>query len=567
MAHPFLVFKKDLKRFRFFILSWVLVVCLVQGLTLLGVTLLKQHITYRIYLPLLLEGMCFLQGLLMFIYIPRIVQADPTVGTTAFWMTRPVSRLSLFFAKAMLVFGFFAGIPLSVELVVLAVSRIPARLLWLAVPEILLEKSLLIVPVFLAACLTERFHKFILLTILLLLSLFIAWPFLSGLLVGMFFPGSRPDFVWGRSLFPSLSQAGLTQNISVVAAGIILILHQYLTRRTKRTVLGLFAGLVMMTVAVHSFPGRKVPSEIPGESPSNIRVEKSRVSVSEDMKYNNRLSRERIVNININVQGLPLGQFAVLRDAAQAHIVYGQDVRLESTMFFNHPRVSIASRDLQSPIQYALKDYIVMNPYEQQENSYEMFRLAETDYEQYKNLSGTYRARGTFDVYQYRLSLKMPLKRGGSARSGKTDVMILDIIEKPSGVTVIVGEKTANMAFAPKSGRAGTPFDREDSYTDFTQTYVLSHPRKRQAFLLDMREHTASRIDAGWPVSHGRLVFKVKRYDFKPVDAGGNSYVKLNASWLKEAELIRLDAVQAGAFRRDMEFSGFYLPEFHGRKK
>ncbi|MFA5260464.1 MAG: hypothetical protein WC450_04480 [Candidatus Omnitrophota bacterium] len=564
MPHALLVFEKDLRRFRLILLSWVGVVGMTQGVALLGGTLFSTQLTFRIILPLVLQFLAALQAVLIFIFVPLIVQIDPTVGTTAFWFTRPISRLSLLRAKAVLVGGIFIALPLLLEMAVLALNGLGGNDVLPAALLIVLEKSALVVPVFLMASVTEKFHKFVLAGMTAGLGVVVVWSLMPVLVSGLFSGGALSGGAGqNRFLIPMLAPASLQQELLIIFVSAFLIGHQYKTRRTGRTVLGVLTGVLFIPVALGVLPHGFFKKEVGKINPSQVVIQAGQATVAEDMVSGNRLTRDRVVSLPIQVRGLRPGQFTVLRSVSAPLIVYGPDVKLRSSVPLSPSRILLSSRQLLEPIQYALKDFIVLNPYPGADNSYAILRLPETVYDQYQKQRGTYDGLGLFDVYEYRVGARMPLIRGVKHFSGRKETVILDVIEKPSGVTVIVGEKSVDVssAFSKEAVPAG-----EDTSSDFTGTYVLAHPARKEAFLIDIVDQPGIRIDLAWPSAAGRLLFKVKRYDFSSLNTGGSA-TGFQKSWLKGAELIRLEARKLGAFQRDLRFSGFILPEVNELRK
>ena len=564
MPHALLVLEKDLRRFRLILLTWCGVLCLTQSVALLGGTVFSAQLMFRIILPLMLQWLAFLQAVLVCIFVPLVVQSDSLVGTTAFWLTRPISRVSLLRAKSLFVAGVFIVFPLLLELVVLVLNGLSWNAVLPAAFQIILEKSVLVLPVFLIASLTERFQKFVLAGLLAVSGAVVTWPLMSALVRGFLADGASSGWpTWESVWVQFLTPVSLPQKAWIVFASMLLIGHQYRTRRTGRTVLGIMAAVLLIPVVLGVVSSRALKEKTAAIAPPRVVIQTGKATVSEDRVPSNRLARDRIVSIPVDVQGLASGQFAVLRTVFNPVIIYGPDVKLRSGGSLPPSRVLISSRQLRSPIQFALKDFIVMNPYREVDNNYAILRLPESVYDQYQKRSGTYDGQGRFDVYAYQISVRLPLARGAQASFFGTESVILDIIEKPSGLTVIVGEKTVKASLA--AAHEDSPF--KDSSLDFTRTYVLVHPDYREAFLIDIVDQPGIRIDLGWPGEPDRLAFKVKRYDFSALNPGGAGSAGFKRAWLKQAELIRLDARKLGVFERELRFSGFALPEVSGAIK
>ncbi len=565
MPHAVLVLEKDLKRFRFILLSWLGVVGVTQGIALLGGTLLSTQLMFRIIQPLVLQSLSVLQAVLMIIFVPLIIQADPTVGTTAFWMTRPVSRFSLLRAKVVLVGSLFVGLPLLLEIVVLAVNGLGWKDILPAAVLIAIEKSACVAPVFLMAGVTEKFHKFVLTGMAAALAGLTAGALFSVLARGLFLGGAMAERGGEDGfLIPGMTAVSLSHQALMIFVCAFLIAYQYKTRRTSRTVLGMIAGIVLIPVAFVALPQGALERRPVQINPPQTVIRTGQMTVAGNMVSGNRLTRDRVVSMPVQVLGLHPGLFAILRRVGPTPFVsYGPGVKVFSSGALSSPVVLLSSRRLQDSIQHALQDFVVMNPYDGEEPRYAVLRLPEPVYDRYQKQSGTYEGVGTFDVYEYRIGVKMPLIRGAKSLAGGTESVILDIVEKPSGVTVIVGEKSLSVSSGFRPG--AVPYG-EDTSLDFTRTYVLVHPVRKEAFLVDTLAQPVTRIDLAWPAGAGRLDFKVKRYDFSSLNPG-DSLPGGQQSWLKEAVLIRLDALDRGSLNRRLRLSGFVLPETSDFKK
>src|SRR6202000_1816827 len=76
----------------------------------------------------------FLELLFLAVFVPFIIQEEPLVGTTAFWQTRPLSRLQLLRSKLLFILAVFVLPPLVVKTGVLAANGIAPRDIALAIP-------------------------------------------------------------------------------------------------------------------------------------------------------------------------------------------------------------------------------------------------------------------------------------------------------------------------------------------------------------------------------------------------------------------------------------------------
>ena len=134
------IFEKDLLRLRFIFLVWLLLIIAQAALGIGGINIAAEFPEFQMFLPLLTKFISLLQGILIMIMVPLIIQEDSIVGTTAFWFTRPISRKGLLITKVGFILLFLILLPSITELIVLAANKITWHHIGLAIPEILIEK-------------------------------------------------------------------------------------------------------------------------------------------------------------------------------------------------------------------------------------------------------------------------------------------------------------------------------------------------------------------------------------------------------------------------------------------
>jgi len=77
---PYL-FKKDLIRLKYLLLVWLLLILAQSALAIGGINLAAEFLQFQMFLPLLTKLMSFLQGLMIIVIVPLIIQDDSLVGT------------------------------------------------------------------------------------------------------------------------------------------------------------------------------------------------------------------------------------------------------------------------------------------------------------------------------------------------------------------------------------------------------------------------------------------------------------------------------------------------------
>ena len=242
--------KKDLRRL------WPLLSLLYGILVLQDALALRDPLTEEAFLsfgPLSILGIAAVTGV-----VGMVVQQEPLVGTTAFWLTRPIRRSSLVLAKAAFLLAFvLAPLVLSATSIWmvygLEAERYPVLLLETCGPLV----SMVIASVVLAAV-TPSLPVYFVAWLAAFLALHVAPPLVQSLFDVTFFDSRTP--VEGESSRRIVFWA------VVIMPGGLLTFYQYLTRKTRRSLVGLGIGFVVAVFVdalwpwdvLHAFSDRTV---------------------------------------------------------------------------------------------------------------------------------------------------------------------------------------------------------------------------------------------------------------------------------------------------------------------
>src|ERR1700744_1256178 len=91
--------KTDIRRSRALLLAWLLLLALQGVLACLAPPNPGRERVVAMFSQMLPQ----LEMLLLFLFVPFVVLKDPLVGTTGFWLTRPISRSTLLRSKALFI--------------------------------------------------------------------------------------------------------------------------------------------------------------------------------------------------------------------------------------------------------------------------------------------------------------------------------------------------------------------------------------------------------------------------------------------------------------------------------
>jgi hypothetical protein len=235
------IIKKDLRALRWPLVVWVALIAAKLGV---GLILLTSNATADLQLFNLLDGLVRILAaleVLGVVMVAALIHQDMLMGSTAFWATRPISRGRLLTAKLLGLGIIFGVIPVLVTLPWWLACHLGLWDIAGAAVETLGIHFLVVLLGLLLAVVTDGLGRFLLWT----LALVAAIP-LTAAIIGSHF--ARVDAV---------IPADLATTRTVVVAGVallgisVVVAHQFLTRRTWRSVSGIGAtGATILMIAL-----------------------------------------------------------------------------------------------------------------------------------------------------------------------------------------------------------------------------------------------------------------------------------------------------------------------------
>ena len=125
MKHLWHLIIADVRRFRLLLAVWLLVLIMDTAFGPVQSALADDQ---RLQMTVGLVGtLLFLARWLgMIVIVPLVVQTHPLVGSTAFWMTRPIPWRTLCASKIVLLGVTFVAAPAACEIALMLICRVPA---------------------------------------------------------------------------------------------------------------------------------------------------------------------------------------------------------------------------------------------------------------------------------------------------------------------------------------------------------------------------------------------------------------------------------------------------------
>lgn len=560
------VFKKDLLKLRGALMLWLVLLCIQSLLGIGGIKVAADNLMLQVILPQLGWLIKILQGLMVVILIPLLIQDDPLVGTTGFWFTRPIGRKQLFATKAFFVICVLVLLPLIAELIVFMVNGVLPKHILMAIPEIILEKTAFMMPFLVLATITPKFSRYALAGGIIFAAV-VVWWILVIVLATLVPNGNKlMGFLYNYRAFANYTlglSIGVVKRVFIIILGSAIIFDQYLTRNTRRTIIRVIIGFLVLIIFnnIWNVDFLKTVSQGSKETiaADAIRVDinpQQHALVTDNLRYRKVDLREKIISANVDIAGLGSGQFAILTDL-NAKMEW-PNAPLDSGYISMSSRELLAHAKFMKPLQAVLTNSRIVNPFTNQMVYKEIFRLNETWFNRYKNVPGVYKANAAFDIYKYQINFAIPLRQGEQGISGSEQVVIFDILHRDTGISVIVGEKKTNLLFDRREERIN-PYNIMRS-SEFNNVYLIENKKRGEAFLAEATDTSMLNYDE-MINARSRLFTRANRLDFIYINDRNSSLPKIDQEWLKDAELIRIDAVLIGDVKKILKFEDFVLPE------
>jgi ABC-type transport system involved in multi-copper enzyme maturation permease subunit len=541
------VLKKDIRRTRILLSVWLLLVVLQCVLIGSGINP-GDRLMQALYSMISVLVPLF-QALVLIVIVPHVVQDEPLVGTTAFWFTRPISRQVLLKSKALFALLVLVLPPLGAEVIVLAANGATAHDISLAVPEIVMGQAAFILCIAILAVVTPNFGRFavfgaVLFVAMIIIQMAIAWTTLYLNPESMMFSGQNFSLMKSREVVASL--------LMILIPG-VMIAHQYLTRKTARTVAGAIAGVVLIFVMQSFWPWDFLKPDFVAANDPKFDAGAVKVSLgssvfsSEVPTMRGQGAPQKSIQAEISRQGVPKG-----------YVLEVKEVHPHLTMPDGHPLDAKKAQNIyyggdpdSEALEFALGGTPVVNARNNSNTpNVSLFTLDAGTYNKYAATPLKFSASVDFGASRYVVTAEMPLVKGSRYDHASEHVVVTDVLKQPDGVDIVLSQRRLHLLFDLKEDQ-----NPQRGFDGRKIVYVLLNKKRREAFIPKQGNSFNFNVQVG----SQRLVNEPLRLSFGADQNRSQLAPDLTPEWLVDASLERLALTPAASFSKELIVEGFRL--------
>jgi hypothetical protein len=560
MTQTLHIFRKDLRRLRWWMAVWVVLLGIQTASTVVSPPLALRAAGVQMMLPQIDSFMAAVIALMLALMVARLVHEEPLVGLDWFWVSRPYDWRSLLAAKLLLVVLFFVGLPLVMHLLVMAMFSANAADMARVIPSLAAIDLGWALGWMVLAVLTQSLATFSLALVSVLAAMVIVM--LATLSIVLWsLTGETP---------PDLSGPLADASGSIVAEGVFLvaamgvIAYAYRNRRFLRTLFLAGAGLAAVAVAPMIWPWRFAavwPTDVANDShlsrSMRLALDFSAPPRLEESFWPGHDRGNRVVQVPVRLDLPP--DFRIEGTFAHSRLAFPDGHVIESAQsggFAPATAPEPGAPDVH-PLQGMFPDLRVLPVSRERVSVPVMGVITAGDEEISRYGAHPGRLTGTIacQLHRSRIVGAMPLSTGASFREGRFRVEILAVDRRHASCSVSIRHWRASPLWSASPFRA--------------YQFVLRNVRRHEAIVGDQGGMQAAVSPGFLPflaigMSAGadqRSGFDV---DYARVDypMRQNSQIAapvIDRDWLAEAELVVLETTAAGWLTKTVTVEGFQM--------
>jgi len=492
------------------------------------------------------QGVIVMRLAMTVILTALLIQRDTAVGTTAFWLTRPIRPLAMWAAKLTSIAGWCLLLPAALAWVLFIGLGLSAGSAWEAARQLLIEQTVCAAYAVVAASATATLAHFVVASLAAFTAVWL---------------GTLTARAWQDSL-PSITLPGVNAILNawmlvLVAGALVVSAHQYITRRRFRT--WVLAGVCLVVahgtlVVVRNTPGLDPamwssrtytpPAGVEVRLGDTVTDEPADVTGSSGLVVTGRALSTTVWAMSPSDTDVlePVGvrsSMATTTAEPVTTIRWSESLR-RGLWWTNAPSV-VDDQPIRSIRQALAVDRLAVPSASLLATPLYRAYLAEWPVEAYKAFAakggGILRAEVVVKAYRYHVGAAVPLRAGASYALPDRWLRVTLVERTPRGIVV-----TIRTAFV-------SPFDANVARRGGVQYLLRNRARREALFFTD--QHTSNTFLTLGTTSFGPGT-GLRRFEFDS-QRPSNGTIALTNAWVDGAELVVLIPVDLGMFTRSAE--------------
>ena len=498
--------------------------------------------------------------LISFALISFVIHAHPTVGTDAFWMTRPIPPRSLLASKLLLIAGTLLLLPAIADSVLLAVYRMPLSTSAGVIAQEVSLRIILVLLLVIGAVLTPNLPRFALLCGSVLIAMAAVVGITAAVMLGRVEDGPPIETATRSAEDPT--ELVVFDALFIVAAWTMLAM-QYRTRLKRLSVAAGAAGVALAFFVASSWPIPFLRQELvvpPWADAAALRVDAATLSANTP-NYSFFASERHewsTVNGAIHIDGLQPGWVAdVSLVEASIALPNGQTLQSRSAWrtalgisgMYGHLRDPAAVRDLLG-VQLITERAAQQSSPPLPQSLPVLFIVRRDEAAPFSGMRGHYRARININLTQFAVEGALPLRAGATHQNRGYRVAIDRTTAFDNEFAIVAREARATSMWErrPWAGYFFYLRNRERGQAIAVNDFTLSGRFTLLRFLPIGEFSIGSSQSSGFS-ARGMVLRFPPRYNFDRLD--------VDDAWLAGAELVIVRRTEEGWVERTVEISDF----------
>jgi len=542
--------RKDVRRHAPWLLAWA-AVCILP-LVALGIP--ADSISSRLAVNTIAPAV---RVLLFAVLVALVVHEDPVVGSTAFWMTRPISGRALLAGKLVFVAMLLVLPAVSVDVAQVTSAGIGSRYVALAIPEITLNWVVYGACVLALASLTSTLSGMIgvALTVVVLAS-FLWWlpslmargPFLT--LLKAF--GSQDDSL--SAISSLIATRTLVAFMVLSGAALCVASVQYHRRQLQLSWAILVAGLIGVLGLRSEWQWDLLappPSEVETAglgARASVSIDSNGHFESQTIEQAGKAVEEKIVHCRVVVSGVEL-PLAGEVDAIDGSLRFDDGSRLA----INGAERGNEFRSRWNPValEALLGGVHFVNLASEGALTTAVLRLPAADCNRHADAPGHLTGTASLKLRSYRVAAELPLRPNAVYDRGLEHAAILAVMSNGGDFTVTIRERQLSLLLVPNP-----MLNRRWLFTRFNPNvlYVLRNKERREAFW----PMQGMLFGVGWTFGAG-MDESMMMQQYRSNIVSEPPLPHIDDAWTAGADLVRIEAETVGSVTKPVEVERFVI--------